>query len=71
MKSRRAERLPTGMVEAPARSASTIRLASAGTANWGVWAGPMWLKGRTVMTCWPWPRNAWATSASAASLLAA
>ena len=59
------------MVAAPRRSASTMRLASAGTAKLGVWPGPMWLNGRTVITCWPWPRWAWATTASAASLLAA
>ena len=48
-----------------------MRLARADTAKFGDWPGPMWLKGRTLMTCWPWPSHAWTHSDSAASLEAA
>ena len=56
---------------APERSASTIRFDSADTAKFGAWPGPMWLKGRTMTTRWPWPSQACVHSASAASFEAA
>ena len=42
---------------APFRSASTIRLGQRRHGELGLWPGPMWLKGRTVMTVWPWPEE--------------
>ena len=71
VKSRRVVRVPTRSERAPARWASTMRWASAGTKKLGDCPGPMWLNGRTTITGWRYPRHAWSATTSAASLLAA